>query len=120
MSSSLIIDVKGDFPKYLKETKLPILADFWAPWCRPCVKLNPTIEALAGHFAGKLQILKLNVDENTETVEAYSIASIPTLLVFNAKGEQIQTIRGKKTLRQLIEALEILPIFYPTTEYKFK
>lgn len=111
MSSSLIIDVKGDFPNYLKETKLPILADFWAPWCSPCTKLNPTIEALAAHFAGKLQIIKLNVDENSNTVEAYGIASIPTLLIFNAKGEQIQTIRGQKTLQQLIRALEVLPIF---------
>ena len=111
MSSSLIIDVKGDFPNYLQATKLPILADFWAPWCGPCKKLNPAIEALAEHFAGKLRILKLNVDENNETVEAYGIASIPTLLIFNAKGEQIQTIRGQKTLPQLIQALEVLPIF---------
>lgn len=111
MSSSLIIDVKGDFPTYLKETKLPILADFWAPWCGPCTKLNPMIEALAEHFAGKLQILKLNVDENQKTVEDYGIASIPTLLIFNAEGAQIQTIRGQKTLPQLIEALEVLPIF---------
>ncbi|MEM9569594.1 MAG: thioredoxin domain-containing protein [Bacteroidota bacterium] len=112
MSSNLIIDVKRNLlSNYVKKTKLPIVADFWAPWCGPCSRFKPTIEALAKHFAGKLQILKVNIDENDDTAEAYQIVNIPTLIIFNAKGVRIQTIKGQKTLPQLIQALEALPIF---------
>ncbi|HKN60288.1 MAG TPA: thioredoxin [Candidatus Acidoferrales bacterium] len=65
----------------------PVIVDFWASWCRPCLMLSPTVEELAKEHAGKLKVVKLNVDENINTPGKYNIRGIPTLLVF--KGGQV-------------------------------
>src|SRR5271155_5176684 len=65
----------------------PVIVDFWASWCRPCLMLSPTVEELAKEHAGKLKVVKLNVDEKINTPGKYNIRGIPTLLVF--KGGQV-------------------------------
>src|SRR6202142_390462 len=65
----------------------PVMVDFWADWCRPCHQLSPTVEALALEHAGKLKVVKLNVDENINAAGKFNIRGIPTLLVF--KGGQV-------------------------------
>jgi len=65
----------------------PVMVDFWAEWCRPCLALAPTVAEIAKDYAGKLKVLKMNVDENINTPGQFNIRSIPTLLLF--KGGQI-------------------------------
>jgi thioredoxin 1 len=65
----------------------PVMVDFWADWCRPCHMLAPTVAEIAQAYAGKLKVVKLNVDENVNSAGRYNIRGIPTLLIF--KGGQV-------------------------------
>ncbi|HZP33564.1 MAG TPA: thioredoxin [Candidatus Acidoferrales bacterium] len=65
----------------------PVMVDFWADWCRPCHMLAPTVAEIANEYAGKLKVVKLNVDENVNSAGRYNIRGIPTLLIF--KGGQV-------------------------------
>ena len=65
----------------------PVMVDFWAEWCRPCQMLSPTVEEIASENAGKMKVVKLNVDENINSAGKFNIRGIPTLLVF--KGGQV-------------------------------
>ena len=74
-------------------TELPALVDFWAEWCGPCRAVSPIVEEIASAYAGKLKVLKVNVDENQELASRYGIMSIPTLL-FLKNGEEKDKIVG--------------------------
>src|SRR6266480_6714543 len=84
---------EADFPAVVEQSSLPVLVDFWAPWCGPCRIVSPIVEELAKEYEGKINVGKLNVDENQQTSSAYGIMSIPTLAFFK-KGQVVKTIIG--------------------------
>ena len=83
----------------------PVLVDFWADWCRPCHMLSPTVEEIAREKAGKLKVVKLNVDENMNATGRYNIRGIPTLLIFKG-GQVAEQIVGAVPKEQIEKVLE--------------
>jgi thioredoxin 1 len=83
----------------------PVVVDFWADWCRPCKMLTPTVEEIAREHAGKVKIVKLNVDENMNVPGKFSIRGIPTLLVFKG-GQVADQIVGAVPKEQIVKVLE--------------
>lgn len=100
-----IIATDHNFEELIKSYPL-VLVDFWAEWCLPCRVIAPAIEELAEEYAGKIVILKLNVDENPITASRYGITSIPTLMIFK-NGRPVDVIVGaypKKVIESRIRA----------------
>jgi thioredoxin 1 len=77
-----------------------VLVDFWAPWCAPCRLVAPIVDLLAAEFAGRLDVARLDIDENIATATRYAIFSIPTLVVFKG-GEEVERIVGFRPLEAL-------------------
>jgi thioredoxin 1 len=95
-----------DFEREVLKSDVPVLVDFWAPWCAPCRMLAPTVDQLASEYAGRAKVVKLNVDDNQETSFRYNIRGIPTLLLFK-NGEvrdQIVGATSKENIARLIDA----------------
>ena len=74
------------FDELIQNSEVPVFVDFWAEWCGPCRMVTPVIEELAGEYAGKINFVKVNVDENNELASKYNVFSIPTLALFS-KGQ---------------------------------
>ena len=87
------------------QSEKAVLVDFWAEWCGPCRQVSPILEEIAGEHADKIEIVKLNVDENPRTAADYGITSIPTMSVFQG-GEIVKTIVGAKPKALLLKDLE--------------
>jgi len=82
----------SNFDNEVLSSDTPVLVDFWAPWCSPCLMVAPNVEVLAKEYAGKLKVCKLNVDEASEIATRYAVMSIPALVLFK-KGEIIEKKR---------------------------
>jgi thioredoxin 1 len=92
------------FPSDVLAHDKPVLVDFWAEWCGPCKMVSPVLEEIAKEHGEKLQIVKLNIDENPETARAYSVLSIPTMSVFR-NGQVVKSIVGAKPKAALLRDL---------------
>ena len=83
----------GTFQNEVLESEVPVLVDYWAPWCGPCLMAAPVLEKIADEYEGQLKVCKVNVDENREVASKYGIMSIPTMFVFK-QGELVDQITG--------------------------
>src|SRR3989344_5899845 len=94
-----------NFDSEVLKSTVPVLVDFWAPWCMPCRVVSPTIEDLEKEYAGKVKVGKLNVDESPKTAGHYGIMSIPSILIFK-NGKPVKTMigaQGKDSFKKGIE-----------------
>jgi len=104
MSKPIEVD-DNNFDQTVLQSETPVLVDFWAPWCRPCLMTAPVLEELAEEYAGRITIAKLNVDQNAKTAAKYGIMAIPNLIVFK-KGQPASQIVGYKPKAELKRELD--------------
>ncbi|MDQ2758973.1 MAG: thioredoxin [Actinomycetota bacterium] len=100
---SAVTDV--NFQSEVIESEVPVLVDFWAPWCGPCRMVAPVVEEIAKERAEQLKVVKLNIDENQDTAVAFNVMSIPTLILFR-NGQPAKTVIGAYPKRKLEAELE--------------
>jgi len=101
-----VFEVTDDtFERDVLQADVPVVLDFWAPWCGPCKKVDPIFEELAGELRGKVEFAKVNIDENPLVASRYGVLSIPTAIVF-ANGEPRDTLVGARPRKHYERALE--------------
>ncbi|HLF69403.1 MAG TPA: thioredoxin [Actinomycetota bacterium] len=97
-----------DFTAEVIESGTPVLVDFWAEWCRPCHMVAPEVEAVSEKLAGRLKVVKLDIDENQITAAKYGVVSIPTLILFSAGQEALRLVGARPRTAILAELETVL------------
>jgi thioredoxin 1 len=107
MSSQVVTD--ATFDAVVLNSALPVVVDFWAPWCGPCRQVAPVLEEIGAAHADKITVVKLNTDENPLITARYNVTSLPTIAVYSS-GEMVKSVIGAKPkpmlLRELSEWLD--------------
>lgn len=104
MSSATAV-TDASFEQDVLKSDVPVLVDFWAPWCGPCRMVAPVVEEIASQYEGQVKVVKVNTDENPQVASQYGIRSIPTLMIFKG-GQKVDMVVGavpKTTLSQTLE-----------------
>jgi thioredoxin 1 len=106
MTKPIVVN-DADFEQTVLQSKTPVLVDFWAPWCRPCIMVAPILDELAEEYAGRITIARLDVDQNARTAVKYGIMAIPNLIIFKdgKPASQIVGYRPKEELKRSLDAV---------------
>ena len=104
MSDKIETLTDATFDEHVKASDVPVLVDFWAEWCGPCKMIAPVLEEIATEQEGKLEVAKLNIDDNLDVTRRFDVMSIPTLILFK-DGEPRVRLIGAKPKGQLLEEI---------------
>jgi len=104
-SEKVLVITKDNFENEVVKSDKPVLVDFWASWCGPCMAIGPIIDSLADEYDGKMKVCKVNVDNEGELTKKFRVISIPTILIFK-NGEVVDKIVGSRSKSEFEEVIE--------------
>jgi thioredoxin 1 len=105
MSEQITTLSDATFDEHVKVAEVPVLVDFWAEWCGPCKVIAPILEEISKEQAGKLEVAKINIDDNLDITRRYDVMSIPTLVLFK-DGDPVLRVVGARGKAQLLQELQ--------------
>jgi len=97
----------AEFATKVLKSSVPVLVDFWAPWCGPCKAMNPILDELSAQYEGKITVVKMNVDDNADVPQQFNVMSIPTFVLFK-NGEAVATLIGVQSKETMVGKLDAL------------
>ncbi|WP_256377872.1 thioredoxin [Synechococcus sp. PCC 7502] len=105
-TANVVIEISDrTFEQEVIQSDLPVIVDFWASWCGPCKIIAPILTDIAQEYSGSVKVVKLNVDDNSETPSQYGIRSIPTLIIFK-DGKKVESLVGALPKTSIIKAIQ--------------